>query len=82
MIPSIINNGACPDPLLQVQEDMFLAILRSARSFLIADTTLQLRAVILASRTTHLHHRYAPRKSPPRGHPEPAASASWGDCYL
>lgn len=42
-IPSInLNNGACPDPLLQVQEDMFLAILRSARSFLVADTTLQL----------------------------------------
>ncbi|HSQ27952.1 MAG TPA: PKD domain-containing protein, partial [Anaerolineales bacterium] len=37
-----LSNGACPDPLLQVQEDMLVAILRSARSFLIADTTLQL----------------------------------------
>lgn len=37
-----LASGACPDPSLQVQEDMFLAILRSARSYLVADTTLQL----------------------------------------
>jgi heat shock protein HslJ len=42
-IPSVnLSNGACPDQTLQVQEDMLLAILRSARSYLVADTTLQL----------------------------------------
>jgi len=37
-----LSSGACPDSSLQVQEDMLLAILRSARSYLVADTTLQL----------------------------------------
>jgi heat shock protein HslJ len=36
-----LSSGACPDPSLQVQEDMLVAILRSARSYLVADTTLQ-----------------------------------------
>lgn len=37
-----LSGGACPEASLQVQEDMVVAILRSARSFLVADTTLQL----------------------------------------
>ncbi len=37
-----LSAGACPDPLLQVQEDIQVAILRSARSYLVADTTLQI----------------------------------------
>jgi heat shock protein HslJ len=36
-----LSSGSCPDQLLQVQEDMMVAILRSARSYLVADTTLQ-----------------------------------------
>jgi heat shock protein HslJ len=37
-----LSNGTCPDQSLQVQEDMMVAILRSARSYLVADTTLQI----------------------------------------
>ena len=37
-----LSSGACPEASLQVQEDMLVAILRSARSFLVADTTLQI----------------------------------------
>ena len=36
-----LSSGSCPDQSLQVQEDMMVAILRSARSYLVADTTLQ-----------------------------------------
>jgi heat shock protein HslJ len=42
---SIINlslgSGACPDAALQQQEDAMVAILRSARSYFVADTALQ-----------------------------------------
>jgi PKD repeat protein len=43
LLISTINlaNGSCPDTALQVQEDMFVAILRSANSYFVADTTLQ-----------------------------------------
>jgi heat shock protein HslJ len=37
-----LSSGGCPDQSLQVQEDMMMAILRSARSYLVADTTLQI----------------------------------------
>ena len=37
-----LSSGSCPDQSLQVQEDMMVAILRSARSYLVADTTLQI----------------------------------------
>jgi heat shock protein HslJ len=37
-----LSSGVCPDTSLQVQEDMLVAILRSARSYLVADTTLQI----------------------------------------
>ncbi|MFM8322211.1 MAG: META domain-containing protein [Chloroflexota bacterium] len=37
-----LSGGACSEPALQVQEDVLLAILRSARSYLVADTTLQI----------------------------------------
>ena len=37
-----LSSGSCPDQSLQVQEDMLVAILRSARSYLVADTSLQI----------------------------------------
>jgi heat shock protein HslJ len=37
-----LSSGSCPDSSLQIQEDMMVAILRSARSYLVADTTLQI----------------------------------------
>ena len=37
-----LSSGNCPDQSLQVQEDMMVAILRSARSYLVADTSLQI----------------------------------------
>jgi heat shock protein HslJ len=37
-----LSSGNCPDQSLQVQEDMIVAILRSARSYMVADTTLQI----------------------------------------
>ena len=36
-----LSSGTCPDPALQSQEDAMLAILRSARSYYVADTALQ-----------------------------------------
>jgi heat shock protein HslJ len=37
-----LSTGACPDAALQQQEDMTVAILRSARSYFVADTALQI----------------------------------------
>lgn len=37
-----LGPGSCPDAILQQQEDAFLAILRSARSYFVADTALQI----------------------------------------
>ncbi len=37
-----LGSGACPDAALQQQEDATVAILRSARSYFIADTALQI----------------------------------------
>jgi heat shock protein HslJ len=37
-----LGSGACPDAALQQQEDATLAILRSARSYFIADTAMQI----------------------------------------
>lgn len=37
-----LGPGACPDSALQRQEDALLAILRSARSYFVADTVLQI----------------------------------------
>jgi len=37
-----LSSGSCADQSLQVQEDMMVTILRSARSYLVADTTLQI----------------------------------------
>jgi heat shock protein HslJ len=37
-----LSSGSCPSQSLQVQEDMMVAILRSARSYLVADTSLQI----------------------------------------
>lgn len=37
-----LGPGSCPDAALQQQEDAFLAILRSARSYFVADTALQI----------------------------------------
>jgi heat shock protein HslJ len=37
-----LSGGSCSDQSLQVQEDMMVAILRSARNYMVADTTLQI----------------------------------------
>ena len=37
-----LSNGACPDAALQQQEDAMVNILRSARSYFVADTALQI----------------------------------------
>jgi heat shock protein HslJ len=37
-----LGPGACPDPALQQQEAAMIAILRSARSYFVADTALQI----------------------------------------
>jgi heat shock protein HslJ len=37
-----LSTGACPDAALQQQEDAMVAILRSARSYFVADTALQI----------------------------------------
>jgi heat shock protein HslJ len=37
-----LGSGACPDAILQEQEDALVAILRSARSYFVADTALQI----------------------------------------
>jgi heat shock protein HslJ len=37
-----LGRGTCPDATLQQQEDAFVAILRSARSYFVADTALQI----------------------------------------
>lgn len=42
-IPSVnLGPGACSEPALQQQEDAMVAILRSARSYFVADTALQI----------------------------------------
>ena len=37
-----LGSGTCPDPTLQQQEGAMIAILRSARSYFVADTALQI----------------------------------------
>ena len=75
-----LSSGSCPDQSLQIQEDMMVAILRSARSYLVADTTLQ-----ITGDAGFLNYSLTPPCAPAGNSatagsdPEPSAGADWAD---
>jgi heat shock protein HslJ len=63
-----LGTGTCPDPTLQQQENAMVAILRSARSYFVADTALQ-----LAGDTGFLNYSLSPLSRPEGIKPPQAA---------
>ncbi len=77
-----LSSGSCPDQSLQVQEDMMVAILRSARSYLVADTSLQ-----ITGDAGFLNYSLTPPVRPQEIPPpqavilEPAAGQRWTESW-